>query len=188
MFVLIETLYFALLPVVTVASHIFINDLTRHGHIPEGMTKNNYQYFYAYGVILSLLLPVKNIYPFHLGRRFIETKVLKYSDRSKMNLLQFIHGLVYYTFVCMHLRDKAISNKGVFMLLNALQSVSHYFVFIRKTAGYSHYVVEVVIYAFIYCEVGTIQMLFNLLYVLSFVLSTIRNRRILREKPRENIF
>lgn len=188
MFVLIETSYFALLPVVTVASHIFINSLTRHGRVPKGMTKNNYQYFYAYGVILSLLLPVKNIYPFHLGRRFIETKVFKYSDRSKMNLLQFIHGLVYYTFVCIHLKDKAISSKSVFIFLNALQSVSHYLVFIQKTFVYSHYIIEVVIYAFIYWEVGTIQMLFNLLYVLSFVFSTIRNRRILREKPKENIF
>ncbi|WEL38889.1 hypothetical protein PFJ87_06g01580 [Encephalitozoon hellem] len=188
MFALIETSYFALLPVVTLASYIFANSLTRHGHIPKGISKNNYQYFYAYGIILSFLLPIKNIYPFHLGRRFIETKVLRYSSRSRMSLLQFAHGMVYYTFICIHLRDKAIRSKGIFVLLNALQSLSHYFVFVRKTFQYSHYAVEVIIYAFVYWEVGTAQMLFNFLYVLSFAFSTIRNRMTSQEKPKEDIF
>ncbi|KMV66028.1 ATP-binding protein [Encephalitozoon cuniculi EcunIII-L] len=178
MFVLIELLYFALLPVTTILSHTFMNSLTRHGRIPKGMSKNNYQYFYIYGLILSAFLPVRNIYPVHLGRRFIETKIFKYSVRSRMSPLHLIHGLVYYTFICIHLRDRAISNKAVFMLLNALQSVSHYCVFARKTFAYSHYAAEVMIYTFIYWEVRTIQMLCNLLYVLSFVFSSVRNRRV----------
>ncbi|ADM11733.1 uncharacterized protein Eint_061280 [Encephalitozoon intestinalis ATCC 50506] len=182
MFVLVETVYFILLPIVTVASHMFMNNLTRHGHIPQGISKNNYQYFYAYGLILSLLLPMKNIYPLHLGRRLAETKVFKYSNRSKMSILHFIHGLLYYTFVCAHLRNKRIGNVYVFLFLNILQLVSHYYVFVRKTFVYTHYIVEVMIYGFICWEVRTIQMLFNLLYVLSFVFSTIMNRRTCRSK------
>lgn len=172
----LETLYFVFLPVATVLSHLLANGLTRHGHVPGGISKNNYKYFYAYGVVLSLVLPVRNIYPAHLMRRLVETGIFKYSPKSRMSLLQFAHGVVYYTLVCVHLRDKHIGNRGLFALLNVAQLCCHYCVFVRKTFVYSHYVAEVMIYGFLLWEVRTAEMLFNLLYVVSFVASSVSNR------------
>lgn len=173
----LTTCYFAMLPVATLFSHVFMNGLTRHGYIATGISKNNYKHMYMYGLLMFIRLSPGNTYIIHLGRRLIETQVFRYSERSKMSVLQLMHGVVYYLVMCLHLRDKCIRHKHVFVLLNVLQSISHYFVFVRKCFIYSHYLLEAAIYLALFWDIGTVQLFLNFLYVLSFVFSSIRNRR-----------
>lgn len=176
MYELATMCYFVLLPNLVLVSHVFVNDLTKHGYISTGISKNNYKYFYLYGLLLFLLLSPCNLYSVHLGRRLVETLIFRYSRRNKMSLLQFVHGIIYYTFLCLHLKDKSISHGRLFIVLNAIHSLSHYYVFIKKRFAYSHYIAEAMIYTALFWDIGTLQLLFNLLYVISFVFSSIKNR------------
>lgn len=170
-------IYFAMLPAAVLGSHLFLNGMTRHGHIPAGISKNNYWYFYLHGLVLMLLLAPGNMYCMHLGRRLVETQVFRYSGRSRMSVLQLVHGLVYYTFLCMHLRDKVIRHRMLFCTLNVLQTATHYCVFVRRRLVYSHYAAELLLYLTMFLDIGTVELFLNAVYVGLFVFSTVRNRR-----------
>lgn len=171
------TCYFLLLPAATLTLHVFANSLTRHGHIPAGISKNNYRHFYLYGLVLLLWMSPGNMYCIHLGRRLVETWIFRYSDKSRMSVLQLVHGMVYYTFMCLHLRDRHIRRRDVFVALNVLQSAAHYCVFVKRRLVYSHYVAEAMIYLTVFWDIGTLPLFLNLVYVLTFVFSSVRNRR-----------
>lgn len=162
---------FSLLPI----SFIFTRPLTLHGRISSGISKNYFVLFYIYGLILNIVLNI-NLYAIHLLRRSIECTFLKYK-KSKMTLLQLIHGFIYYSFVVFHLKDKEFKNRFVFILLNLAQSFYHTKIFRYKTMTYNHYYAEFLIYLYIFNEVRTIEMFFNLCYVLSFIIVTKINRK-----------
>ncbi|KAH9411199.1 hypothetical protein HK407_07g11910 [Ordospora pajunii] len=174
--------YFIALPFGTLLLYAIANETTRHGYIAGGMSKNYFKYFYLYGVMLSAILPIQNMYRVHLYRRLFETVVFKYSPKSRMRPIHFVHGMAYYTCMCLHMHGKAIVHTKVFMLLNIAHFAAHYCVFIRKQYIYSHYVLELMIHMHLWMEIRSMQLFFNLLYAGVFVGVSIANREALKHR------
>ncbi|KHN69469.1 ATP-binding protein [Ordospora colligata] len=174
--------YLIVLPFGTLFLYAFANEATKHGYIAGGISKNYFKYFYLYGVVLSVILPIENMYRIHLFRRLIETVVFKYSSRSRMRLIHFIHGMAYYTCMCLHMHGKTIMHTKMFLLLNIAHFAAHYCVFVRKQYIYSHYAIELMIHMHLWMEIRSMQLLFNLAYAVVFVGVSIANREALKNR------
>lgn len=173
---MLSVLYFLSIFISVPFAHIYIPSLTSHGRISSGISKNYFVLFYLYALFLTSYKGISNIFFVHFVRRTLECLFLRYK-RSKMNVLQFAHGVIYYTFLVFHLHDRRLTHSLVFVVLNILQSVAHIRIFLFRHDTYTHYYLEIIIYFYVFYELRTLEMLFNLLYVISFVISSIFNRK-----------
>lgn len=113
----------------------------------------------------------------HSWRRFTETIIYSKNITSKMTLLQFMHGILYFLVLSTYMAIFRLRvNIYGFLAIQILQSVSHYRVYALKSGELHHYFLEIGIFWHIFCSVRTPSMLFNLLYVCSFVYTSIINR------------
>lgn len=175
--IMLSLLYYFTIFVCFPIIHFLIPNLTKHGRISSGISKNYFVLFYLYGLILSLYKGISNIFFIHFLRRLIECLCLRYK-RSKMNIVQFLHGIIYYTFLISHLQGRKLSNPLLFVILNVLQSIAHIRIFLYSDNTYCHYYLEILIYLYVFYKVKTLEMLFNLFYVIAFVCSSISNRHV----------
>jgi len=113
----------------------------------------------------------------HSWRRFAETILYSRNINSKMTLLQFLHGILYFLVLSTYMAIFRLRvNIYGFLAIQILQSVSHYRVYALKSGELLHYFLEIGIFWHIFCSVRTPSMFFNLLYVCSFVYTSIYNR------------
>lgn len=166
-------LYFFTLPFI-----LFLFSFTSfvdHGYIKLGFTKNFFILLYLFAIILHFFLHTINFYMIHLLRRFFECFLFRYKN-SKMSFLQLLHGIIYYFFISLHLSSKKIIYINVWICLNIVHTITHYFVFKKRKFLYSHYFIELCIYFYLYIEFRSVELLFNLWYLIIFILITLKNR------------
>jgi hypothetical protein len=114
---------------------------------------------------------------FHSLRRWIETYFYTRKTRSRMTLLQFIQGVLYYCTLSVHiLRSQCKVRGSTFLVANVMQGIAHYRVYRLGKQEFYHYYCEVLLYLIVLCDLRSLSMLFNFLYVVLFVKITIGNR------------
>ncbi|RVD90983.1 hypothetical protein TUBRATIS_25820 [Tubulinosema ratisbonensis] len=83
----------------TIISDILFPSLLAHGRKKEGISKNNFVFFYFYACLFFYYLTNKfSDYGVFVWRRFFECIIFRY-NKSKMSWLQFCYSFVYYHFV-----------------------------------------------------------------------------------------
>ena len=169
----ITNLYFTILPFITFITSF--TPLILHGHIKKGMSKNFFIFFYINCLIFNFFIKNFNLYLLHILRRAIECLIFRY-NHSKMNYIQFIHGIIYYIFLSLHLRDIEGINLPVFILLNVFQTLTHILVFRYKRFVYSHYFSEFLIYLYLFYIKKSKELFYNTIYLIIFILTSIINR------------
>jgi hypothetical protein len=175
----IQIWYFLVLISSTIFLFLFAQHMTMHGHLKGRFSKNSFRYFYGFAVLFYFFYSsTPNVFLFLIARRFIESCVFVYCERSRMSLPQMGVGFSYYTVLTVHLHDKEIEPKYVFIILNLFQAGSHYLVFKRKiyVLRYSHYLCEFIIYLFLFFVIRSWVLFLNLMWIITFVSITIYNR------------
>lgn len=183
-------LFFCFTIVFILAASKYYPRIIIHGKIKEGISKNYFVYFYLYGLIFSYVFYKEcTDYSTLLLRRFIESIIFKYKS-SKMNVLQFTYGFIFYTLTILEIKKRKMSK--YFYILNFLQFLSHLYIFNQKRfrykfnriLKYSHYFLECLIYLEIFNRIKNIESFLVFIYVITFTFVTIsqRNKKICLKK------
>lgn len=159
----------------TLFMHFWLPALVRHGRGVGGVSKLCYSAFYLLATAIALQ-EARGCFIIHPARRLVETLIYSWNSRSKMSYLQLAHGMLYY-FMITHYVSRIHLNLAVFLFLNALQAVAHFRVYRLKKREFTHYYAEILIHGYIFLCAKTYAMLWNLMYVIAFVYSSIANRR-----------
>ncbi|EED41499.1 GTPase SAR1 related small G protein [Enterocytozoon bieneusi H348] len=132
--------------------------------------------FYAIGVVMAY----KTFFGVFCIRRMLETYFYTKTTRSWMNVLQFIHGCIYYSVLGQYFNFKSHVKGTIWFhtmncILNVVQGIVHYRLYICKDRALSimHYIVEVLIYSNYLWRFRDATMLFIFLYVCMFTYATV---------------
>ncbi|KAI5181030.1 hypothetical protein NEOKW01_1271 [Nematocida sp. AWRm80] len=167
---------------VTWLSFFFANKRTLHGrhYIHKGIHKDMFILFYLNGIIFSYLLSYVykstlgvKLLSVHLFRRAYESAMYTYGHHSKMTVIQFIFGIVYYPVVIFYVyTEKERPIYSLFIIATIIQILSHYILFRKRIfTYYTHYITEALIHYSI------TQERLNLAWIVTFTLINILNRR-----------
>lgn len=168
------TIYMLAAFLATVLSSYAAPSLSKHGRSVTGISKLYFFIFYLFASFL--LIWFRSSFVIHTARRLLESVLYCWNSKSKMTPLQFVHGMLYYLFLALHLRNKAI-NTLVLVVVVACQSVAHYRVYVMKKREFSHYFCEAVLYLYLLFYIRSWALFFNAAYVLAFVKVSIKNRK-----------
>lgn len=176
------------LSTITTYIYFFIPRLLVHGHdgvMEPKMSKRYFIVFYAIGVMIAY----RTFFGIFCLRRMIETYFYTKTTRSWMNLLQFIHGCIYYSVLGQYFNfKKHVKGTMWFHLINCILNISqgivHYRLYIYKDRSLSvmHYMIEVLIYFNYLWKFRDPTMLFIFMYVCIFVYATVGQRTTIRGK------
>ncbi|KAI4291583.1 hypothetical protein PAPHI01_0857 [Pancytospora philotis] len=157
----------------TLVAYFIARDYTKHGRQVAGISKRYYFLFYL--LATGLLVAFGSPFALHTLRRLAETLIYSWRSKSRMTRLQLLHGLLYYAALSVCLRKKALHLQGLLALI-VLQTLAHYQVYRLGRRGFRHYYAEIAIHTYLFYCVRSWALLFNLLYVVAFVLVSIKNR------------
>lgn len=163
----------------TTYTYFFIPRLLVHGRegvMEPKIPKRYFIVFYAIGVVMAY----KTFFGVFCIRRMLETYFYTKTTRSWMNVLQFIHGCIYYSVLGQYFNFKSHVKGTIWFhtmncILNVVQGIIHYRLYICKdrTLSIMHYIVEVLIYFNYLWRFRDATMLFIFLYVCMFAYATV---------------
>lgn len=198
---IISQLYFLSILVLTIISGIFYPSLLSHGRKidPLNLGRYNIRFFKPIAFLHNIRLSKKYYFLFYLVpmiiylgtdgsfprslllifyiRRFIETLLYSRNSKSKMTIIQFIHGIIYYIFVSLNIQDNnRMATWPLIYLLNLIQLVAHIRLYKLSKYEFFHYYSEIAYYFVLFYYIGSLSLLLNCMYVIAFTLISIKMR------------
>lgn len=177
---MLPAIFYILIISSTIFLYVVCPKILIHGHTDSLLSKNLYITFYVVSIIYFYLRAKWSFFIIHLVRRSVECLLFRYKT-SKMNILQYIFGILYYIVLSHYLSKINLRITKTFLFLNCTQFVSHYMVFRRKWK-YLHYISEIFIHLHIFMKIRSFVLMLNTIWVILFVIVTIRLRKIAENK------
>ncbi|ORD94168.1 hypothetical protein ECANGB1_1059 [Enterospora canceri] len=151
-----------------------------HGRGNVRFGKVSKRYFVLF-YLIGLIAAYRTFLVLFLIRRVIESLLYMTKTQSYMNVFHLVHGCSFYYILGIYVTNNTTTATTAFyrnyLVLNVLQGIAHYKLYVSRDLRYknSHYYCEIALYVLYFYRYRD-WFTFNILvYVLLFVVSTIRH-------------